>query len=97
MDNDIQKILVSEDELRAKVKELGATVLVGIYDSLSLTGSMLGFALPQWLQDAHAAIPLAGQGFAWVIPAIAGMAIGGLIWSATGRTRTPARNLPDPG
>ena len=62
-----------------------ATVAIGIYDSLSLSGSMLGFTLPQWLQHAHAAIPLAGQGFAWVIPAVVGMLIGGAIWSATGR------------
>ena len=38
-----------------------ATVAIGIYDSLSLSGSMLGFTLPQWLQHAHAAIPLAGR------------------------------------
>ena len=30
-------------------------------------------------------VPLAGQGFAWVIPAVVGMLIGGAIWSATGR------------
>ena len=62
-----------------------ATVLIGIYDSLALTGSMLGFTLPQWLQAAYGAIPLAEQGFAWVVPAIVGALIGGAIWSATGR------------
>lgn len=71
-----------------------ATVLVGIHDSLALTGSMLGFALPGWVQDAYAAIPLADQGFAWVIPAIGGAAIGGAIWSATGRHSVG--NRPEP-
>ena len=46
---------------------------------------MLGFTLPQWLQAAYGAIPLAEQGFAWVVPAIVGALIGGAIWSATGR------------
>ncbi|HMQ42485.1 MAG TPA: branched-chain amino acid transport system II carrier protein [Paracoccus sp. (in: a-proteobacteria)] len=70
------------------------TVLIGIYDSLALTGSMLGFSLPQGLQNAYNAIPLAGQGFAWLLPAIVGGVIGGVVWSATGRPSVG--NRPEP-
>ena len=70
-----------------------ATLLIGLYDSLHLTGTMLGFELPQALQAAYGAIPLAEAGFAWMVPAILGALIGGVIWSATGRPSVG--NRPD--
>jgi branched-chain amino acid:cation transporter, LIVCS family len=55
-------------------------VLIGIYDSLAITGEMLGFALPDALREVYGAIPFSEQGFAWVVPSIAGAIVGGSIW-----------------
>ena len=39
----------------------------------------MGFSLPAALTGAYNLIPLASQGFAWILPAVLGGIIGGLI------------------
>lgn len=61
-----------------------AALLVGAYDCAGLLSGMIGFAMPEALAAAYARIPLAAVGFAWVVPAIAGAVIGGVIWKLAG-------------
>lgn len=55
-------------------------ILVSFYDSFSVIGAIAGFQLPTALTNLYRAIPLAGQGFAWIVPAIIGGVIGGVIY-----------------
>lgn len=55
-------------------------VLVSLYDSFSIIGAIAGFQLPAALTSLYMAIPLAGQGFAWIVPAIVGGIVGGVIF-----------------
>lgn len=70
-------------------------VLIGIYDSLSITGTLLGFQIPAALEGIYNAIPLSKQGFAWLVPAIAGGIIGGIFWKTTGRASIGNGPAPD--
>ena len=70
-------------------------VIIGVYDCLSATGELVGFELPSWLQSAYAAIPLAGNGFAWLVPAVLGAIVGGAAWRLSGRPSVG--NGPSPG
>lgn len=54
-------------------------VLVSLYDSVSIIGMIVGFEMPAGLTAVYQAIPLAAQGFAWVVPAIVGAAVGGVL------------------
>lgn len=45
-------------------------VLIGVYDSAAITGSLLGFEIPKPLQTVYDVIPLSGQGFTWLAPAL---------------------------
>lgn len=56
------------------------TLLIGAYDSLAILSSMIGFTIPAQVSGLYAKIPLAEQGFAWVVPGILGAVIGWLIW-----------------
>lgn len=55
-------------------------VLVSLYDSFSVIGAIAGFQLPASLTNLYMAIPLAGQGFAWIVPAVVGGVIGGVLF-----------------
>ncbi len=61
-----------------------AALLVGAYDCLSIVSGMTGVAMPPALVAAYGRIPLADMGFAWVVPAILGGVIGGVIWRLCG-------------
>lgn len=56
-----------------------AAAIIGIYDSLGIVGAIMGFSVPEAMTGAYNLIPLASQGFAWLIPSIVGGIIGGLI------------------
>lgn len=56
-------------------------VLVSLYDSFSIIGAIAGFQMPAALTSLYMAIPLAGQGFAWIVPAIVGGIVGGVIFN----------------
>lgn len=60
-------------------------VLVSLYDSFSIIGAIAGFQLPAALTSLYMAIPLAGQGFAWIVPAVVGGIVGGLIYKGKKR------------
>lgn len=53
--------------------------MIGVYDGLGIVGAIMGFSLPAALTGAYNLIPLASQGFAWILPAVLGGIIGGLI------------------
>ena len=53
--------------------------MIGVYDGLGIVGAILGFSLPAALTGAYNLIPLASQGFAWLIPSIVGGIIGGML------------------
>ncbi len=59
----------------------GAFLLVGIVSIYEAVASVVGDTMP-W-QSAYAAIPLADQGFAWILPAVVGGLLGGALWAAT--------------
>ena len=61
----------------------GAALLVGLvslYESAALVAGMNGAELPSALQDLYHLIPLADRGFGWVVPAVVGAVLGGLLW-----------------
>jgi LIVCS family branched-chain amino acid:cation transporter len=58
---------------------LGAAI-IGLYDGLSIVGAIAGFTLPAGLTAAYNMVPLATQGFAWIVPTIIGGIIGGLLF-----------------
>jgi len=58
---------------------LGAAI-IGLYDGLSIVGAIAGFTLPDSLTAAYNMVPLATQGFAWIVPTIVGGIIGGLLF-----------------
>src|SRR5699024_2042912 len=70
---------------------LGA-LLLGVYDSLEFIGTEMGRQLPAGIVGVHQAIPLAENGFAWIVPAIIGAIIGGLIWSLSGLPNSSEEN-----
>lgn len=55
-------------------------ILVSLYDSFAIIGAITGFQIPAALTNLYMAIPLAGQGFAWIVPAVAGGIVGGVIF-----------------
>lgn len=55
-------------------------LLIGAYDSIGAVTDMMGGTVPAGLSAAYGAIPLAAQGFAWVVPALSGGIIGGILW-----------------
>lgn len=55
-------------------------LLVSLYDALVVTADLLNFEIPPVLGQVYALIPLAEQGFAWIVPALVGGVIGGFIW-----------------
>lgn len=61
-----------------------AALLIGAYDSASLLSGMIGFTVPGWLGAVYQTIPLASSGFAWVVPAILGGLVGGIVWKLCG-------------
>lgn len=61
-----------------------AALLIGAYDCASLLAGMLGFTIPGRLTALYQTIPLASAGFAWVVPAILGGLIGGIVWKLGG-------------
>ncbi|SDI07120.1 branched-chain amino acid transport system II carrier protein [Alloyangia pacifica] len=78
----------------------GATlvaILMGVYDLAASLAGKFGVALPASLQAMHDAIPLASAGFAWLVPAVLGGLIGGMVWKLSGqpdRCRTETDPLP---
>ncbi len=78
----------------------GATlvaILMGVYDLAASLAGKFGAALPATLQAVHDAIPLASAGFAWLVPAMLGGLIGGMVWKLSGppdRCRTETHPLP---
>ncbi|SHI56073.1 branched-chain amino acid:cation transporter, LIVCS family [Dethiosulfatibacter aminovorans DSM 17477] len=45
-----------------------AASIIGLYDGMSIVSAIAGFSLPSGLTAAYNAIPLASQGFAWIVP-----------------------------
>ena len=58
---------------------LGA-LLLGLYDSVEFICAQMGSQLPGGIVRIHHMIPLAENGFGWILPALLGAFIGGLIW-----------------
>lgn len=54
-------------------------ILVSLYDSFSIIGTIAGFEMPALLTQLYQAIPLAAQGFAWIVSAVVGSVIGGVM------------------
>lgn len=74
----------------------GAAVLlaiVSLYEAAALVADMNGGQLPAALHSAYQAIPLAEQGFGWVVPAAVGAVLGGLSWP--GRSVLLSRRVAD--
>lgn len=63
-------------------------LLIGAYDSVQILSSVIGFTVPETLAGLYGMIPLAGDGFGWVIPTISGAIIGGLAWQLFSRPET---------
>ncbi|WP_353475177.1 branched-chain amino acid transport system II carrier protein [Salipiger sp. H15] len=61
-----------------------AAILMGVYDLAESLSVKLGTGLPEAVQAAHDAIPLASAGFAWLVPALVGGVAGGLVWHLSG-------------
>jgi len=57
---------------------IGAAI-VGLYDGMSIVGLIAGFTLPAGLTAVYNMIPLATQGFGWIVPTIVGGIIGGVL------------------
>ncbi|WP_028828781.1 branched-chain amino acid transport system II carrier protein [Proteocatella sphenisci] len=56
-----------------------AAAIIGLYDSFGIIGAIMGFSIPAAITGIYTIIPLASQGFAWVLPSILGGAIGGFV------------------
>lgn len=54
--------------------------LVSLYEAAALVAALRGATMPATLQEAYLLIPLADRGFGWVVPAIVGALLGGLMW-----------------
>lgn len=54
--------------------------LVSLYEAATLVLAMNGAEPPAALQQAYSMIPLADQGFGWIVPAVVGAVLGGLMW-----------------
>ena len=57
----------------------GAFLLVGIVSIYEAVASVVGDSMP--FQSLYAAIPLADQGFAWLLPGVVGAVLGGVLWA----------------
>lgn len=62
---------------------IGATLL-GLYDSLEFLGDQMDWGLPAGITRLQQMIPLAENGFAWLLPALLGAFLGGLLWRVCG-------------
>lgn len=69
----------------------GAFLLVGIVSIYEAIASVAGDAMP--LQSLYAAIPLADQGFAWLLPGAVGAVLGGVLWAITKRPSPGTRGI----
>ncbi|WP_226623691.1 branched-chain amino acid transport system II carrier protein [Alloyangia pacifica] len=63
----------------------GVAILMGFYDLVASLIAKTGGAVPPQLQALHEAIPLASAGFAWLMPAMIGGLLGGLVWRLSGK------------
>jgi branched-chain amino acid:cation transporter, LIVCS family len=73
-----------------------AALLIGAYDCASLLAGMIGFTIPDQLTALYKLIPLAASGFAWVVPAILGGLVGGLLWKLCGFQSVGNQSVPQP-
>lgn len=74
----------------------GAALLVGIvslYEAAGLVAAMNGASMPPALDSLYRLIPLSGQGFGWLVPAVVGAVLGGLFWP--GRSTLISRRVAD--
>lgn len=54
--------------------------LVSLYEAARLVAGMFDATVPAVLEQVYSAIPLADQGFGWIVPAVVGAVLGGLFW-----------------
>ncbi|MDO5499556.1 MAG: branched-chain amino acid transport system II carrier protein [Propionibacteriaceae bacterium] len=55
-------------------------LIVSLYESAAVIADMTGGTLPSWLVSIYQAIPLASAGFGWIVPALVGAIVGGVLW-----------------
>ncbi|GMA40256.1 hypothetical protein GCM10025883_23010 [Mobilicoccus caccae] len=67
--------------------------IVSLYEAAALVADMMGTQMPAALQSVYHLIPLEEQGFGWIVPAIVGAILGGLLWP--GRSALLSRRVAD--
>lgn len=59
-------------------------LIVSLYESAAVIVDMVGGTMPTWLVSLYHLIPLAEQGFGWIVPAVVGGIAGGVLWKVMG-------------
>jgi len=59
-------------------------LIVSLYESAAVIVSMMDGTMPTWLVSVYHLIPLAQQGFGWIVPAVVGGIAGGVLWKVLG-------------